>query len=311
MHVVLVGPGALGGLLAVHLAPVLEQSGGRLSILDHNPDRAAFLAENGITLFADDGEHHVRPRVHVDVEGLGRCDLVLLCIKSNDVAGALTHLHPLIQPDTLVVGLQNGMTHIRLLKDCGGIPAAGVSALGASLAGPGKVFFGGHGPTRLGLLKENRKCAVLNNFIDLMQQAGLEAGLSDNILADLWRKLFINVGINALTAIHNRKNGQLLTSCGLRSTMKKAIHEAMAVAEKTGVPSKGDPVAETFTVCRRTRNNISSMLQDVRRRRPTEIMAINGFIVEQGRRFDIATPVNRELIRRVRAIEASWSGHHA
>jgi 2-dehydropantoate 2-reductase len=203
------------------------------------------------------------------------------------------------------------MTHISLLKDSAGIPAAGVSALGASLAAPGTVFFGGHGPTRLGLLKDNRECAVLNTFIDLMQQSGLEAGISDNILADLWNKLFVNVGINALTAIHNRKNGQLLTSCTLRSTMKNAIREAMTVAEKSDVPISGDPVARTFAVCRRTCNNISSMLQDVRRQRPTEIMAINGFIVEQGRQLGIATPVNRELVKKVRAIEELWTRHHA
>lgn len=311
MHVVLVGPGALGGLLAVYLTPVLEHSGGRLSLLDHNPDRAAFLAANGITLLEDGGERHVRPRVHADITSLGRCDLVLLCIKSNDVAGALTYLQPLIHSDTLIVGLQNGMTHITLLEDCAGIPAAGVSALGASLAAPGTVFFGGHGPTRLGLLKDNRECAVLDTFIDLMQQSGLEAGISDNIRADLWNKLFVNVGINALTAIHNRKNGQLLTSCTLRSTMKNAIREAMTVAEKSGVPIMGDPIARTFAVCRRTRNNISSMLQDVRRQRPTEIMAINGFIVEQGRQLGIATPVNRELVKKVQAIEAFWTRHHA
>jgi 2-dehydropantoate 2-reductase len=73
----------------------------------------------------------------------------------------------------------------------------------------------------------------------------------------------------------------------------------------------GDPVAKTFAVCRRTRNNISSMLQDVRRQRPTEIMAINGFIVEQGRQLGIATPVNRELVKKVQAIEAFWTRHHA
>jgi len=311
MHVVLAGPGALGSLLTVRLAPVLKQNTGRLSILDHRPDRAAFLAANGITLLEHGRTLHVQPQVHIDPEAIGRADVVLLCVKSGDVDRALARLRPLLDPDTLLLGFQNGMAHVDLLRQSSATAAAGVTALGASLAEPGQVIFGGHGPTSLGLLDNNKQCALLDDFVDLMQQAGLEAGHSDNILADLWQKLFVNVGINALTAIHGRTNGQLLTSCGVRSTMKKAIGEAMAVAEKSGIPIKGDPVRHAFTVCRKTRNNVSSMLQDVRRRRPTEIMAINGFVVREGERLQIDTPVNRKLVSQIRAIEASWPAHHA
>jgi 2-dehydropantoate 2-reductase len=311
MHVVLVGPGALGGLLAARLMPVLERHGGRLSLLDHRPDRAALLAENGITLLEHGRTLHVRPQVFVKADEIGGADVILLSVKSGDVAKALACLRPLLDSDTLLLGFQNGMSHVDLLRQSDATAAAGVTALGASLAEPGQVVFGGQGPTSLGLFDDGEKCALLDDFVDLMQQAGLDARRSNNILADLWKKLFINVGINALTAIHGRKNGQLLTSCGVRSTMKKAIGEAVAVAEKSGIPIQGDPISQTFAVCRKTRNNVSSMLQDVRRRRPTEIMAINGFVVREGERLHIDTPVNRKLVNQIRAIEASWHTHHA
>ena len=311
MDVVLVGPGALGGLLAVHLTPVLEQTGGQLTVLDHNPDRAARLARQGLTLVTGESKRHVRPRVCSDPRRVGQCELLLICVKSNDLATTLASLSPLIRADTLVVGFQNGMTHVDLLRNTAGCAAAGVTALGASLAGAGRILFGGHGPTRLGLLSGEQGRPTLDRLLALLRQAGLEASISGNILTDLWQKLFVNVGINALTAIHNRKNGQLLTSCALRSTMKQAVNEAVAVAEQNRIPIMADPIAATFAVCRKTRANVSSMLQDVRRRKKTEIMAINGFVVGQGRELGIATPVNSELVNRILAIEASWTENHA
>ena len=49
------------------------------------------------------------------------------------------------------------------------------------------------------------------------------------------------------------------------------------------------------------------MCQDVRNKRRTEIMAINGAIIEQGRRFGIATPHNEELVRQIKKLEAGYA----
>ncbi len=88
--------------------------------------------------------------------------------------------------------------------------------------------------------------------------------------------------------------------------MKKAVSEAMTVAKARRINILNDPIAAAFAVCRRTRSNTSSMLQDVLRQRPTEIAAINGFIVDEGKELGIETPVNAELVRKVREIEQSW-----
>jgi len=58
---------------------------------------------------------------------------------------------------------------------------------------------------------------------------------------------------------------------------------------------------ELQRVCESTAENHSSMLQDMRRGRRTEIDAINGVIVEEGARVGKPTPVNRTLTELVRA----------
>ncbi|HHL35667.1 MAG TPA: 2-dehydropantoate 2-reductase [Desulfobulbaceae bacterium] len=307
MHVVLVGPGALGSMLAVRLAPQLEKKGETLSLLDHDRQRAHRLAEEGITLYRNDNRTTIHPIITTDPTDISGCDVILLCVKSGDAAKALRQAAPLITEDTLIVGMQNGMAHLEKLRRTKGIAVAAVSSAGATLTAPGQVMDGGSGVTRFGLLSKTPSLSKhLENLVALFNRADLEAEVVPNILPRLWEKLFVNVAINALTAIHKRKNGQLLTSCSIRNTMKKVVSEAMAVARAREIEIFDDPIATAFAVCRRTRNNTSSMLQDVLKQRTTEIAAINGFIVDEGKQLGIDTPVNAELVRRVRKIEQSW-----
>ncbi len=307
MHVVLVGPGALGSMLAVRLAPQLEGEDETLSLLDHDRQRARCLAGKGITLYRNENKTTIHPVITTDPTDISGCDVVLLCVKSGDTAQALLHAAPLITEDTLIVGMQNGMAHLEKLRRTKGVAVAAVSSAGATLTAPGQVMDGGSGVTRFGLLSKTPSPSKhLENLVALFNRADLEAEVVPDILPRLWEKLFVNVAINALTAIHRRKNGQLLTSCSIRNIMKKAVSEAMTVARARKVEIFDDPIATAFAVCRRTRNNTSSMLQDVLKQRTTEIAAINGFIVDEGKQLGIDTPVNAELVRKVREIEQSW-----
>ena len=75
----------------------------------------------------------------------------------------------------------------------------------------------------------------------------------------------------------------------------------------SGIAVNGDPFTATVEVCRRTAANISSMLQDVRRRRRTEIDAINGTVVRVGQTLGLETPENLRLVQQIRAIEAEYA----
>jgi 2-dehydropantoate 2-reductase len=304
MRIVLVGPGALGTLLAVRLAPPLQEKGDVLFLLDHNPERARNISRNGLTLRKNNHTFTSNPLVTADPRTIPGCDILLLCVKAGDVTRALQDAAPLIESDTLIIGMQNGMGHLEALENTSGTGIAAVSSEGATLEAPGKVIYGGSGITRFGLIARSMPFPEgLRALVTLFIRAGLRAELVRDIQPYLWEKLFVNVGINALTAIYKRKNGHLLTSCSLRSTMKKAIAEAVNIAEKNNIHLIADPIALTFSICRRTKNNISSMLQDVYNKRPTEIDAINGYIVSEGQRLGIPTPVNADLVRRVREIE--------
>ncbi len=316
MRIVIVGPGSLGILFAARLSlstslqSKKEQSDfpTSLFLLDYKNDRAKTLHSSTIRL----EENNTISSCHIPVTAnpltIKSADIILLCVKSTSLQPAIKHIQPLLSPDTLLIGMQNGISHPALLQETKAEAAIGITSEGATLLSPGHVLHGGSGITRLGILNSSNKTAKIHiaALAELLREAGFKTELTEDPLKYLWAKLFVNIGINALTSLYNVPNGQLLDSPEITDMMKKAVREAEKVAGEKGIRIDGDPVERTISVCQATANNISSMLQDVRKKRYTEINAINGAITDEGRRLGIATPINDELVKRIKTLESNF-----
>ncbi len=310
MRILLVGPGALGCLLAAVISRSLHGTTHSLGLLDHNPNRATLLDCQGI-IYESEGQRQTVPLpVFSDPAAVPAADTVILCVKSHDITACLKSCQALLNEATLLLFLQNGIAHL----DCG--PMTGTAAIaygttteGATLLAPGHVRHAGHGMTYLGLRdpSDSPFLGRLQELAGIFSCAGLPVKVTSSIQEKIWAKLFVNVGINALTAIHNCTNGDLLTIPGVMQRMQQAVAEAETIAQARDIDCGGDPFAATVEVCRKTADNISSMLQDVRRRRLTEIDAINGAIVREGQALGIATPENLQLVQQVKKIEGSFA----
>ncbi|OQX10684.1 MAG: hypothetical protein BWK76_20275 [Desulfobulbaceae bacterium A2] len=305
MRLVVVGPGALGCLVAARLAPVACSG---LVLLDHRPERARLIERQGLILDEEGHSRRVELAVSAEPAGLGQAEVVLLCVKAPALPQTLRCISPLCGPGTLLVLLQNGIAHLETAAPAGTGIAFGVSAEGATLVAPGHVRHAGRGETCFGFLGEATAAErrTLEQVAVCWCRAGFEARVCDDIRQRIWAKLLVNVAINALSAIHGRSNGQLLVSCALRPRMVEAVREAAAVAAAAGVVTPANPMALVAQVCRATSRNLSSMLQDVCNQRPTEIEAINGAVVALGRSYGVATPVNERLLAQVKAMEAAY-----
>lgn len=310
MRIAIAGPGAMGCLLAALLAPRIAGSGDSLWLLDHRQERAGFLNTQGILYEADGNLQQQRVPVCFEPELIGLMDVLCLAVKSHDLESCLRFCQPLLSPQTLLLFLQNGIHHLDMEKRAGlpSPPAFAISSEGATLLAPGHVRHAGRGLTQMGFSRNpgEHLLNLLGNFAALLGDAGLSVNLPDDILSHLWAKLFINIGINPLTALYNCRNGQLLTSCNARNRLKKLVREAETVARARGIPIHTDPVQATLAVCKSTARNISSMLQDRRRERLTEIEAINGAVVREGKRLGLATPCNEEVVEQIKAMEKNY-----
>lgn len=305
-RVAIVGPGALGCLLATALCRTERE----IWVLDHDSRRAALLQHSGLTLERAGRLDHFPVQVTADAKLIGPVSLVLLCVKSPALRRTLPTLLPLLTKKSLLLAWQNGIGHLPVLSGAK-LPCTvvlAVTSLGANLVGPGRVRFGGKGATSLGFLgaaSQDAKSA-LQEVAELFRMAGLEARVETNILAQVWNKLLVNVGINALTAIHDCENGELLRNVETLAVLRAAVLEAASVAQAKGIAIDPDPVERTMAVCQATSTNISSMLQDVRGKRKTEIEGINGAVLEEATRLGISVPVNAALFASIQGLEKGY-----
>lgn len=311
MKIAIIGPGALGCLFATRLFLAADEQDDIL-LIDHRPPRADSLNSQGILYESDSTRQTIALPVSSTPEAVNTVDVLFSCVKSYDLKKSLTFAAPLLSPSTLLIFLQNGISHLKYdNKQLDAIPVFGTSSEGATRLAPGHIRHAGSGHTYLGFLSPQRTTVRkrLQKLTDILQNSGISSSVSTDIHSRIWAKLFVNVGINALTAIHNLPNGELLSLAALRDTSKRLVKEAEQVALASGITIKEDPVAATFTVCKRTAHNISSMLQDIRNQRPTEIDAINGAISCLGRQVAIATPLNDEITSQIKTIEKSYNEH--
>jgi 2-dehydropantoate 2-reductase len=304
MKIVIVGPGAMGCLFAAFLSKSKEE----VWLLDKNEDTAAQLNENGIYLEGVSGTWQAKPRATAKLQDIAKAGLILICVKSFHTKQAVEQIKPFLQENTKIMTLQNGIGNIEIIaeltKDDKVI--AGITSAGATLIDTGRIRHAGHGETIIGTL-DGKAAVELRSIREIFNRAGLQTKISRDIKGLTWSKLIINAGINALTAITRLPNGRLMEFEGTKKILRDAVTEATRIAKRKRIKLiYDDPLAKVEAVCESTSANISSMLQDVLRKRHTEIDFINGAIVRLGQELGIAVPTNRLLVDLVKTIESSY-----
>lgn len=230
-------------------------------------------------------------------------DFILFTVKSYDTEEAVKELSLSIKNNTIVISMQNGLGNEEKIANVIGFKhvISGVTSYGALFKEPGHIIHSGIGYTALGEL-DGKITERLREISDIFNNTGIETEISTDIRRKKWEKLVINAAINPITAIARVKNKALLGE-GFRWIMEEAVIEAVSVAKKEKMAIYDDIIEKVREVAERTAENESSMLQDIKRGRKTEIEAINGEIVRKAEKKGLYTPVNKTLYQLVKSIE--------
>jgi 2-dehydropantoate 2-reductase len=124
-------------------------------------------------------------------------------------------------------------------------------------------------------------------------------------------KLVINAVVNPLTVIFQCYNGELLHNFTITRIMRLLLQEISPIItslpELQGIPniplrfSAHRLESIVRSVALKTKDNISSMLQDVNQGRETEIEYINGYIVRRGQDLGLTCSLNYMVVQMVKA----------
>ncbi len=305
MKITVIGAGAMGSLFG----GLLKESGADVVLVDLWEEHVRRISEQGLTLLDERQERNIRIPARTSPQGLRPADLLLVFVKSTQTAQAAQTAASILHPEGLVLTLQNGMGNGEALAaaiDPQSI-LVGTTAHGAHVLGPGCIRHAGQGETVIGPWRMNQ--AGLRNAGEvaaILNAAGIRTRSSEHVLENLWDKLLINVGINAITALTGIKNGRIPAIETAQQLAGRAVDEAAAVAASLGIRVRPDPAGHVFEVARSTAGNRSSMGQDVDRRRKTEIEAINGYVLAQAAKTGDPVPVNQTLTALIQTLESSW-----
>ncbi len=304
MKILIAGLGAIGSMLAGylaeendvycvgrewHISKIEEQGYLLLKILFKSKEKKVKLKHLATSL-KDFSNHNF--------------DCIFICVKAYDLEIMLREiLKSKIQSECFVF-FQNGLgieeIAQRILGNVNIIRA--LTNNGANIPEPGVVIHAGLGETVVGGILGDRKNIYAKLIANMLIKAGLPAKFVKDITPYLYRKILINATINPVTALLRIRNKGVAEIPWIRQIVRSLCDEISKIAEKQGVKLK-EPEEIVFDIARKTGENLSSMLQDIIKGRPTEIDFINGAIIRLGEKLRIRTPANEIIYYLVKAAE--------
>ena len=303
----ILGAGAIGSLWACHLS----LAGHPTALILRNASRLRSFI-NPIQLREQNSERSIKLTAEL-ADNNEPIQRLLVTTKGYDTLNAIDSIQQRLSRSSLILLLQNGMGQQQRLADKLAEPRpdiaiyTGITTEGAYRESPQTLVHAGRGESWLGPINaaaQQRGAAALDSLLQL----GLKTGYDQQIVQRLWQKLAINAAINGLTAIHGCQNGRLASDPSYRSQMQRLCNEVEQLAAALNQPLFNRPLIEVaLEVATATAANYSSMLQDVRNQRPTEIDTINGYICRQAEQLGISTPHNQALVSTLASLQTTAS----
>jgi len=225
---------------------------------------------------------------------------VFICTKSYSAFAAAEALDTRLPKHIPFVLFQNGMgsqeqitTHVQDRAIFGATTTSG-----ANIGINGALNLAGRGQTNIGALNQLASSTSILELLPKQTKYSSEIAQQENFEQQLWKKLIINCGINAITAIENCTNGKIQSTKTFKSLWVELTNELCSIADLANLPPETTAIQSLILdVAEQTGSNISSMLQDVRSGKNTEIDDINGLIQNANSTWLIGKPLKQDLER--------------
>ena len=316
MKIAVIGAGAIGALVAGYLS----KEGVDVTLIGKAKDVSA-IQDSGLIIEGVRGSIAVPVKVTDRLEeGAG---LVILTVKTQDIASALVkNIQALGNAPVLAV--QNGVRAEELLPEF--VPKENIISsivmFGSTYLEAGRILHNFEGDWVIGraFVPNNGGVDSIGNLL----ASAFSVRITERITEMKWLKLFLNLN-NCLPALTGRSMQETFSHLDISRLSIRLLREALAVVDRAGVElgSLPDfpvarlralttmPLAEAGGIFSKTMTNLSreplygSILQSIKRGKPSEIDYFNGEIVYLGEKIGADAPLNKKLVEMVHRVEES------
>ena len=311
MKICIYGAGAIGGWIGARLAAIGEP----VSVVARGATLAA-LHTHGLRLQQAEGLLQVPVQAADNAAALGVQDLVVVAVKAPALAEVARGIAPLLGPHTIVLTAMNGVpwwffqgfggayagTALKAVDASGAIAAAiparhvvgCVVHASCALQAPGVVQH--HFGNKLILGEPSgQQTERAKALAALLERAGFEAPLSEQIQRDTWYKLWGNMTVNPVSALTGATTDLILDDPLVRDFISQVMREAKEIGARIGIPIDQQP-EDRHAVTRKLGAFKTSMLQDVEAGKPVELDALVTVVQELGVLTAVPTPFTDALL---------------
>ncbi|PLY05221.1 MAG: ketopantoate reductase [Arcobacter sp.] len=301
MNFIILGAGGVGSFY-----------GARLIFSGHNVTFVArgehlrTLQQNGLKLlhpkFSFDKKVKALALNNLSSKLLHDIDAVIITTKSTSTLSIAKELLEILKSSEsipYIISLQNGVENEKILCEffdrksvIGGL----TRKIGAHIIEPGVIEVTGNVETIIGAIeKDEKNRAFLDKFTEIIQECDIKCEVVDDINFELWKKLIINNGVNAICALLRIKTGELMSHEKLSKIVFGLMNETAIAAKVDKVFFSSDDVSQMYELIKNFDSIKPSMLVDVEHNREIELDEICNIVIENCQLQDIDAPYTRTI----------------
>jgi 2-dehydropantoate 2-reductase len=294
--VMFIGMGSVGATFASQL-----KKGGIAPTILCNEERKKRYSENGFIVNNNRYDFEYILPNNVDY----KADIIFIAVKYQNLTEVIGSMKNFVNEKTIIVSLLNGIDSEIIIGNKYGMNHmvhAFVIKINA-VREKNIINFNNHVKIVFG--KENGNENYQTDFIkNLFDETNINYDLSNEILKKLWWKFMVNIGLNPISAILNAPYG-IFKKCKETAELSEL---AMMEVIKLSIAMDINLDLSAIDECKMIINDslpdgITSMLQDVKSKRKTEIEILCGQVIKLGKKYNVDTPINNYLFKMIKSIE--------
>jgi len=220
-------------------------------------------------------------------------DLILVCVKSYDLVGAIKEVSVNCKNDTYIIPLLNGVDIYERVREhlfCGIVFPTCVY-ISSAIEKPGTVTqFGGNGIIHIGKDPKYPK-VVPKDLLAFFDKAGIKYNWYKNAFSAIWEKFIFMAGFGIYTAYSGKVFGEIMADETLRKEVRSIMEEAYALSKAAGIVLKDSIVEDSLNKAKNFAFDTKTSYQrDVERKASlNEGDLFGGTIIRMGKKYNIPT----------------------